>query len=341
MRIKKVIAAAVCVIGAGAGAGYIYQRIGLTRDRRRFTAPGRLIDCGGHRLHLVESGSGRPAVVLESGIAASSLSWSLVQPEVAKFARVCSYDRAGFGWSEAHGGVLALRGLVENLRGALREAAIPCPIVMVGHSFGGLIARAYAAWYPDEVLGLVLVDPVLPEEWVAIDEKQRRLLALGVRLSRRGAWLARFGAVRLSLALLALGATRIAQWIVRFASGKGSSVAGRLVGEVQKLPRALWPVIQAHWSDAKSFETMAAYLQALPASAAAVEEERKPDGIPLTILSAAKATSRQRKEWDVLAARGDPGTHLIAARSGHWIPFDEPELVVEAVREMVARTALP
>ncbi len=332
-RIKQLASAAVCIVAAG----YVYQRLALRRDRRRFPAPGRMVDRDGARCHIVESGAGSPAVVLEAGIAASSLSWSLVQPEVAKFTRVVSYDRAGFGWSDRATTPCALRGLVDELRGLLDAAAVRRPIVLAGHSFGGLIARGYAAWYPDEIAGLVLVDPVLPAEWTDMREKQRRLLALGVKLSHRGAWMARFGLVRLTLLLLASGARAVPQWIARIASGKGSSVAGRLAGEIQKLPASLWPVIRAHWSDPKSFTTMAAYLAALPGCAAAVEVEPAPKGIPLTILSAAKAPERQTREWAALVEQANPGRHIVAAQSGHWIPFDQPDLIVEAIRAMVER----
>src|SRR5216684_1247368 len=81
-------------------AGVIYQRIGSAADRRNFPPLGRLLDAGGHRLHAVVEGQGSPTVILEAGISASSLSWSLVQPEIANFARVLSYDRASLGWSD-------------------------------------------------------------------------------------------------------------------------------------------------------------------------------------------------------------------------------------------------
>ncbi len=273
--------------------------------------------------------------MLESGIAASSLSWTLVQPEVAKFTRVCSYDRLGLGWSSHRHEPVVLRSLVEELRGALVAAAIPRPIVMAAHSFGGLIARGYAAWYPEEIAGLVLVDPVLPSEWMHMTQDARRRLTLGIRLSRRGVWFARMGVVRVCLLLLASGLRAVPRLIGQLSSGDGSSVMGRLVGEVQKLPRELWPLIRSHWSDPRSFATMAAYLEALPAAARAVAEASIPSSIPITILSAAHASDDQKQEWEALALAAQLGQHIVAERSGHWIMFDEPELVVEAIRQSV------
>lgn len=333
-RLSQIKTAAVLAASV-VGAGYLYQRLSLRRDGRRFPAPGQLFACPGHPLHLVISGHGQPAVVLESGIAASSLSWSLVQPEIARFTRVCSYDRAGFGWSPSRKTPLSLRSMVADLRAALTAAAIPRPFVLAGHSFGGLIARAYAAWFPEEIAGLVLVDPVLPSEWTTMTDEARARLALGIALSRRGAVLARFGVVRFALALLASGARAIPQWISRLSAARGSSVVSRLVSEVRKLPPALWPIIQAHWSDPASFRTMARYLEALPASARIVASEPPPRGIPLTIISAGNAPPEQRREWDALTQLALPGKHIVATRSGHWIPFDQPDLVVDAIRAMV------
>ncbi len=326
-RTKSILLA---LAGGAAGlltAGVAYQFFGLRRGRRTFQKPGRMVN----HLHLHDTGSGTPAVVLESGIAASSLSWRLVQPEIARFTRACSYDRAGLGWSEHSSWPASLRAMVDQLRTALKEIGLPRPAILAGHSFGGLIVRAYAAWYPEEVAGLILIDPVLPSDWIDIAPEQARALATGVKLSRRGAALARVGLVRLALTLLSSGARRIPQWIAHASSGKGSGVAARLVNEVRKLPPELWPVIQAQWSDPKSFTGMARHLAILPASAQIVEQLPLPPGMPITILSAANASAAQLREWDRL------GKHIRAESSGHWIQFDNPRLVIEVIEDMVLR----
>jgi pimeloyl-ACP methyl ester carboxylesterase len=296
-----------------------------------------MVDIGTARLHLHESGSGSPTVILEAGIAASSLSWDLVQPDVAQLTRVCSYDRAGLGWSDLNPNPPNLQQIVADLHATLTAAAIPGPYILVGHSFGGLVVRAFAAAYPEESAGLVLVDPVLPAEWIALPEDRRRMLAYGVMLSRRGAFLARIGIVRASLTLLAAGSQHLPKLIARFASGRGSGTAERLVGEVRKLPESLWPSVISHWSTPKNFLAMAGHLETLPSAAATVAALDDPRAKPLTILSAATANAAQTAEWDRLAALGNPGEHIRAARSGHWIHLDEPELVIRAIGEMVLR----
>ena len=148
--------------------GLLFQIIGLKRDERRFPAPGRLIDTGGHKLHLYEAGSGSPAVVLESGISASSLNWRRVQAEVSRFTRVCSYDRAGLGWSDLCQQSCTPSSLAMQLHTLLHNTGIGAPYVLVGHSFGGLIVQAFAHLYPHETAGLVLVDPLDPAEWTPI-----------------------------------------------------------------------------------------------------------------------------------------------------------------------------
>jgi pimeloyl-ACP methyl ester carboxylesterase len=127
--------------------------------------PGQLVDAGGMRLHINCSGSGSPAVVLEAGFPGSSLDWLLVQPAVAKFTRVCSYDRAGFGWSEPGKPPRSSAQIAGELHALLTAANVPGPYVLVGHSMGGLYVRAFAAQFPQAVAGMVLVDATHEDQW--------------------------------------------------------------------------------------------------------------------------------------------------------------------------------
>src|SRR5215475_394970 len=126
-----------------------------------FPPPGRLVDVGGWRLHLNCTGEARasqPTVILEAGLGDFSVEWSLVQPGVAKFARVCSYDRAGDGWSELGPHPRTLRQIVYELHTLLDKAGVKPPLVVVGHSYGGWLVRLYASTYPADVAGMVLVE---------------------------------------------------------------------------------------------------------------------------------------------------------------------------------------
>ena len=194
----------------------------------------------------------------------ASLSWQLVQPEIAKFTRTASYDRAGLGWSEASLEPRTIWHVAEELRTLMDRADIPKPRIVVAHSYGALVAIAYALRHASEIAGLVLVDPVATGEWAEPSASHLKTLRRGILLSRRGALLARLGVVRLALSLLAAGSQRLPKLIARASSGRGAAITDQLVGQVRKLPRELWPMIQSHWCDPKCFEGMARYLEAFP-----------------------------------------------------------------------------
>jgi pimeloyl-ACP methyl ester carboxylesterase len=293
-----------------------------------------MIEIGDRSWHLIDRGASGPAVIFESGISATCLNWSQVRAQVDGFARACSYDRAWLGWSDPAKSPRTTSTIIDELHALLEAAQIPPPYILVGHSFGGLLVRAYAARYSEQVAGLVLVDPLSPKEWLHASPAHSRMLRFGVRLSRRGALLARIGVVRGALALLMGGGRLVPHWIAKLSSGRGESVISRLVGEVRKMPPETWPMVRAHWCLAKSFLGMADYLQALPASSAEAVALGEPVEIPVTVLSAASAPPHQLEERDGIANRSPRGRHIIARKSGHWIQLDEPELVVEAIREM-------
>jgi pimeloyl-ACP methyl ester carboxylesterase len=294
-----------------------------------------MVDIGGRSLHLVESSATFSTIIFEAGISATCLNWTKVSAEVRGFARACAYDRAWLGWSDPAQSPRTTRAAVEDLRTLIAAESIPNPYILVGHSFGGMVVQAYAATYPGDVAGLVLVDPLSPREWLDISEDRARMLALGVKLSRRGAVLARIGVVRAALALLMTGGRRLPKLIARISSGSGESVISRLVSEVRKMPPETWPMVRAHWSHSKSFHGLAAYLESLPTSAREARAMGEPEGVPITILSAANSTPEQLRERDELVCRSPRGRHIVATKSGHWIQLDEPELVADAIREMV------
>ena len=141
-------------------AGVVYQFVATRIDEYRYPAPGEVVDVGGYSMHLycTGEGGGAPTVVMDSGLGGTVLDWHLVQPEVAQFARVCTYDRAGMGWSEPGAQPRTSQQIVEELHDLLGNAGVQGPYVLVGHSFGGTNVQLYASQYPNEVAGMVLVD---------------------------------------------------------------------------------------------------------------------------------------------------------------------------------------
>lgn len=144
----------LCVIAA-IGAGY--ETIGEARDRGDYP-PADLVDVGGHRLHISCSGSGSPTVVLEAGLGATAAGWGWVTRAVSRDTRVCVYDRAGRGGSDAGTSPPDAIRIATDLHTLLERRGIPGPFVLAGHSSGALYVRVFADRYPDEVAGVVLLD---------------------------------------------------------------------------------------------------------------------------------------------------------------------------------------
>jgi pimeloyl-ACP methyl ester carboxylesterase len=318
--------------------GVVYQWIWTRRDARCYPPPGQIFDVGGIRLHVRVAGNGSPPVIFEAGIAASSVSWRPVQDAVCEYTTTAAYDRAGFAWSEASKSPMSAPQIAETLHQLLHAAGLEPPYILVGHSFGAFLVRVYASRWPREVKGLVLVDPALTQEWNNPVPDRLRMLGRGVLLSHRGSLLAKIGFVRLSLAMLAGGARALPLLLSKTTSGGGGhSVSSKLVGEVRKLPPALWDVVRAHWCRPESFRSMAWHLEALPATASLVASTVLDPEIPVTVISGGHLTGAQAAEHQAIAQASNRGQHLISKGSGHWVHLDDSELVISAIRHMLAK----
>jgi pimeloyl-ACP methyl ester carboxylesterase len=257
---------------------------------------------------------------------------------IAQFTSVCSYDRAGLGWSERRRDrscACTLEQMVGELEALLRKSGLTPPFVLVGHSFGGLLVSAFAHAYPEQVAGLVLVDPVSLTYWGSGSQTNAEQILAGARLSRRGALLARIGLVRAALSVLNAGGRWIPMLVGRAVARQGSGLMQNLAREVAKLPRELRSTVRAHWSRPKGFLAMAEYLEALPACAAAGLKMRVPAYIPVTILSAGNATAEELRERDKWTGQSERDRHLRVPGTGHWLQLETPELIAAEVREMV------
>jgi pimeloyl-ACP methyl ester carboxylesterase len=162
---RRLLMAGIYIVLVALAGGALYQAVVSRIDMRHNPAPGKLVDIGGFKLHINCKGEGEPTVVFDSGMADDSLAWYKVQPQVAKFTRACSYDRAGLGWSEPSPNPRTSATIVKELHTLLRISNIPPPYILVGHSFGGMNVRLYAHSYPGEVAGLILVDSSSPDQF--------------------------------------------------------------------------------------------------------------------------------------------------------------------------------
>jgi len=168
LRVGRWLWRGLAVLGvlilALAGLGAIYQATSEAGDRQAFPPIGELVDIGGRRLHLVCMGEGTPTVILEAGLGGTSTDWAWIQPEAAKATRTCAYDRAGMGWSDSGPAPRDAAAIVGDLN-KLLAATVEGPVVLAGHSYGGLYALAYAAAHPAEIGGVVLIDASHPNQW--------------------------------------------------------------------------------------------------------------------------------------------------------------------------------
>jgi pimeloyl-ACP methyl ester carboxylesterase len=302
--------------------------------------PGQLIDVGTHRLHLRCAGDGSPTVVFDAALGGSSLSWSLVHPAVARMTRACTYDRAGFGWSEAGPLPRTAGRIADELYHLLRRAAVPRPYVLVGHSYGGLVMRLMAARHSEDVAGLVLIEPAIPEEWAAPTVEQQALIRRGVRLCRYGVGAARSGVARVVSWLVKLRALAAARTLVALVSRGGLRRDDEgILAPIWRLPPEARSVLGRMWTRPQFFESLGSQIEHVCDSAAEVLRESGGDfgDLPVAVISSDSARASRLSADRALAQRSRQGRHVIAPESGHWVPLDAPQVVIDAIGEVVQR----
>ncbi len=297
------------VLFAGIVGGRVYQVLGQRADAVRNASPGMMVDAGGHRLHLRVMGEEHagPTVVLDTGSGGTSAAWGWVQPEIATFARVVSYDRAGLGWSETGPDPRDARQIATELHTALHNAGIEEPYVLVGHSFGGHVVRVFSALYPDEVAGLVLVDSSAPEH---IDTMPVPVMS-GV-----------------------IG-------IIRGIAGVGLLRAFNLSqGMVSELPEAARAEIRQLTATDRHWQAVQAEIRALPATAEQVRSAGSLGNLPLVVVSASTTEYEDWHNWQAeMAALSTRGEMRIVPNSDHdGLVMDREQAVhtIAAVRDVLA-----
>ena len=318
--------------------GAFYQAYGSRRDARFYPPPGRLVDIGTHRLHLLETGRRGPAptLLLEAGLMSTVLSWSNLQQELSKSFHVVSYDRAGLGWSDLGPMPRTADRIVDELHTLLEKASIRPPYIVVGHSFGGLTMPVFAVRFPNEVVGMVLVDPVAPSEWNPPPDHDLKQARIGAKVCRRSAILSRIGALRLIATLLSTRARNVAARMVRLISRGTPGNAGTVSSPwFAALPQNEQAMAAVFWIQPKFALTIASQLENLPASAASAAKLPRDYDKPVVILSASTASERRRSGHAAMARLLPRGTHLQATNSNHWIMQEETDLVLSAIQDVV------
>jgi pimeloyl-ACP methyl ester carboxylesterase len=324
-------------IAALLAAGFLYQFLGARRDRRRFTSPGRWVEIErGQKLYVVEKGSGGPAVLFEAGIAATNLNWHHVQERVSCFTATASYDRTGLGWSSPCRSLRTPGNISIELHTMLEMAGIKPPYILVGHSFGGLVMRRYASMFPEDVAGVVLVDPMRCEEWPPLNPEKQCMIERGKKLSRYAIPIAHFGLARLAVTSLLCRSGTLSGHLAGAGGMGGRYVLRRVTEEVGKMPREVWPVIAAHWSRPGYYAGMQRHVEAVPETVCEMQGADPIRDIPVLVLTPGKSTPLSGQCLDKI---GNNVRQVIATESAHWIHLDEPELVIDAIREMVVSVA--
>lgn len=288
-------------------AGFILEPRFEAADSRRFPAPGELFEVGDHRLHLNCQGSGSPTVVIDAGAGDWSSSWGVVQREIADLTKVCTYDRAGYGWSEPAPGRMTAQRSAGELHALLGRAGVPGPFVLAGHSAGGLTVRLFAHDFPDEVAGVVFIDSMSPDEHASGPGEQMRsggsiLESILPSLARLGFMRALSGPLTLAKAL----------------PGSQSQIAT--------------------WVTPGYFRTVQDEYLGLSDSLAQASEVRSLGNLPVIVLSRGLGNDGAwQKQQTSLLALSSSSEQLFAERSDHNIQEDQPQAAVDAISRMASQ----
>ncbi len=296
-------------------------------ETQAFPPPGQLVEVGNYRLHINCMGEGNPAVVMESGGGDFSLDWSLVQPSVALFARACMYDRAGYGWSDPGPMPRTMQQIVSELHTGLKKAGVKGPYVLVGQSFGGLLVRVYASEYPKEVAGMVLIDSLHEDMQIMLNNKLTRLR----ELSRNR----EIPPVQKRKSAPQDSSSSEESQKAPAAQSKVEAPYDKLPLDIQQV--RLWATSQSKYNEARrsEFDFLAEELARMYAAERAKREYPLGD-MPLIVLTRGKNQSEGHSKLQAdLVRLSRNGRQIIAENSGHHIQLDEPELVIEAIRQVV------
>lgn len=327
--VKRLFWTFISLLALVAACGAAYEQIAEHRDRERFPQLGTSVNIGGFSLNLNCTGKGKPTVILESGLGIPAIGWQLVQPEIAKFARVCSYDRAGYGWSDPVPLPGTSREIALELHTLLQNAHVAPPYVLVGHSFGGFNVRLYNFLYPSEAVGFVLVDSSQEDQETKMRRSIREENAKELRQLQRMQSVMGF--------LIDFGIARA----VSARTGRNLRLPPGLAEELTYLE------LQKKYADAVLAEE-----SSLDDSIDQVRGAGNLGSKPLIVLTAGesvdipgvpKADSDEFfASWvgelqPRLAHLSRRSRQIVLLNSHHLIPFEQPQAIVDAVRDVIGQ----
>ena len=321
----RIVVALLCLLCVASLAGGTYEFLSERRDAHRFPMQGKLVDVGGYRLNMTCTGRGSMPVIFESGMGVPGLGWKLVQREVEKFTTACSYDRAGYGWSDPGPIPRTSLQIAKELHSLIHNAGISSPYILVGHSFGGFTVRMFHSLYPDEVAGVVLVASELEDEHTILASHHFITPADDIRQRRIDVNLARFYPL-----LHHLGIARL--FLLNQHSGLPEELESSIYSLILK-PNHIPTMLREDLSDLDS--------------AAQVRQTGTLGTTPLIVLTTSprdRDSDVSQKDWDVylseiatlqhkLTALSTQGRQL-TVESGHDIQLEKPEAVVNAIRQV-------
>ena len=293
--------------------GALYQTVYAARDRAANPMPGQLVDIGGYRLHIYCAGQGSPTVIFDAGLGDSYMSWRKVQPQIARLTKVCSYDRAGLGYSDSSPRARTSKTIAEELHMLLRSAAIPAPYVLVGHSMGGFDVRLYASAYRGDVAGLVLVDSSHPEQ-------QKRLPAAVNDLD--AGWVREQEFFELAMPF---GIPRVLGFCGEDAEVRAAECNFHSVRESVKELKSV--------SESAAQAATAGSLGDIPLAVLSSDPDRPQLDLPEDLVKPTNDAWQQLQ--NELAQLSTRSTHTIVRNSGHYIQLDQPGAVIEAIKKVV------
>ena len=328
--LKRIVLGVVALIALTGAVGAGFEGLSRAAAAKSFPAPGRLVNVGGdRRLQLDCRGTGSPVVIFESGLdTLGSLSWTKVHDEVAKTTRACAYSRAGIMWSDPASGVFDVQRVVEDLHNALVVTDEKPPFVMVGHSLGGPYVLTYTGQYGRDVAGLVFVDASHPDQLARLHDAIGRDLDQGAALIKLADNLAWSGAVRLFAPKGSVAPDHAPPHTTLVAAAWQPQSVHAAVRESNSLSETLTVAGQYRQLGDRPLvvltRTMTAPPEALKAMRLSADEGRRLD-------------AEWRAMQDDEATWSTRSRHQVVPDASHYIQFDQPEVVIAAVVDVVGQ----